>query len=674
MENRKSGPVSFFAFRFSLSRRGLIFAAALTAIFAAVQRGAFPSGQTSSMPQELRDAGAMERAGRYEEAASQYQHFLEHADPAHTDPAIFAHARTRLATAFFLLHHYEDSLQALAPPTRQGGLSLHYPSQAWLVQGLDYLELNRPSEAIPPLRRALDLAPESGTARLALGDALVRTGQLEAGAQEYAEQTRRTPSVPDAWYKLGLAHEQLASQLSRDFGQEFPESVVGQLLAAEDLLTQGDFPHATGALFRLLRRAPNQPQVRANLGMALFEQGYPKAAEDQCRQELALDPDCPLARLGLAEAAALRGDWAKAISDLGSLARSHPHELSRLLEVPPVAMLLQAWNEGRIQLAERYVDSPMGKLWKAWLGNADSRPVPEAAANPSACSAPSSKAMATSGQWLSEACYRHLRNQLRVQKALTLKERIKLAEAEFRLGDFQAARQQAQLVLTADPRNEWGVYWLSRAEGELAEECFFKVAYLNPDSARVHEMLAQYYASRHNFPRAKAEYLAALHFAPDLPDLHLGLAAVCRAVGEWSEAEKELQRTLELTPGSALAHYQLGNSYVQERRWPAAVEQLQLALDDPALGVSARLDLAKAEEALGQTGQAIEVLAPILDKDKDGEVHYRLAGLYKRLGDKAHAQEALSSFKQLHDASLQVDRRDLEALEKERERVEHSAH
>src|SRR5207245_3529272 len=101
---------------------------------------------------------------------------------------------------------------------------------------------------------------------------------------------------------------------------------------------------------RLLRRARRQPQSRTDLGMALVEQGYPKAAEDQFRREFAYDPDCPLARLGMAEAAAQRGDWAKAISDLGGLGRSHPHELSRLLEVPPVAMLLQAWNEGKIQM------------------------------------------------------------------------------------------------------------------------------------------------------------------------------------------------------------------------------------------------------------------------------------------------------------------------------------
>jgi tetratricopeptide (TPR) repeat protein len=630
----------------------------------------FLFGQTSDVQNELRAAAAAEQSGRYEEAATLYQRLLSGTDSSKTDASISVHVRTRLATVYFLLHRYRESLEAVAPLTSKNSGNARLPAQAWLVEGLDQLELGQLPQAITSLRQALALNPDSGTSRLALGDALARSGHMERAAREYEEQTRRTPSLPDAWYKLGLAYAQLATQLTQDFARKLPESIVGQQLAAEDRLDKGDYLGAAAALFRLLRQAPSQPQVHADLGATLLNLGYPKAAQDQFHQELSHNPHCPLARLGLAETAALRNDWEEAISDIELLARLHPHELARLLELSPPAPLLDAWTKGRVRLPQRFAGSPAGLLWQAWLSDSVSRPTSAGMEVSGSCSNLPSKAMTTPGLWLPEACYQRLRNQLRTKKATTPEERIKLAEAEFRLGHYQMARREAQRVLESKPRDEWGIFWLSQSNGELAEDCFAKVASLNPESARVHQMLGQYYASHHNFPRAKTEFLAAIRLAPELPDLHLSLGTVYREGGEWPEAEKELLRTLELAPGSALAHYELGDTYVQQRHWEPALDHLRRALDDPAVAVRARLDLAKAEAEMGQTHEAVEELLPVLKEDKDGEIHYRLADLYRKLGEGTRAQEALATFKRMRDASLQADRAELQTLEKERERAE----
>src|SRR5437667_2736170 len=620
-------------------------------------------GQATGGNAALQAAAAAERSDHYQEAAALYQQFLSRTDDSSADPSTLVHARTRLATAYFLLHRYRESLEAVAPLTSTHPRYAGVPAQAWLVDGLDRLELGQLSQAIASLERTLALNPASGTARLALGDALERSGRLEEAAREYEEQTRATP-VPDAWYKLGLAYARLATQVSDDFTQKVPASAVGQQLAAEDLLATGDDQGAAGALLRLLRQAPAQPQGRADFGAALLELGYTKAAEDQFGLEVSERPDCPLARLGLAETASLRGDWEGAVSIVEQAARSNARELARLLELPPPGPLRDAWRQGKVQLPPRLSESPAGKLWKSWLGNSDSLSVPARADAGHACSSPSSKATSTPGLWLAEACYQQLRVSLRSKKALSLEERIKLAEAEFRLGGYQATRRQAKQVLESNPRNEWGFYWLSKSYDELAQFCFSKVAALNPDSARVHQMLGDYYARRHNLPHAKAEYVAAIQLAPDLPDLHLGLGTVCWANGEWTEAEKELERTLELAPGSAVAQYELGDTYVQERRWQSAIDHLRRIADDPTVGVKARLDLATAEAEMGQVRRAIEELLPVAEKDRDGEIHYRLATLHRKLGEKDQAQEALATFKRLQNASPKVDRRELEALDR----------
>jgi len=246
---------------------------------------------------------------QYEAAVSQYEYLLVTAPETTSRSALFS-VRTQLATAFFMLHRYEDSLHALEPmipanwkssshPLSKAAPNLSgIPAQAWVVQGLDYLELNRLPEAARSLRQALVANTNSGTARLALGDALARSGQLHEALREYQEQVRRAPTLSDPWYKLGLAHSALASRLPGDAGEKFGDSVVGQQLAAEKLLATGSNLDAARALSRLLRQAPAQLQLHADLGAALLGLGYPKSAESHFRQELERDPDCPLARLG----------------------------------------------------------------------------------------------------------------------------------------------------------------------------------------------------------------------------------------------------------------------------------------------------------------------------------------------------------------------------------------
>src|SRR2546428_252762 len=64
--------------------------------------------------------------------------------------------------------------------------------------------------------------------------------------------------------------------------------------------------------------------------------------------------------------------------------------------------------------------------------------------------------------------------------------------------------------------------------------------------------------------------------------------------------------------------------------------------------------------------------APVAPDDKDGEVHYRLATLYRKLGDRARAEEALATFKQLRAASQAASAGDLDLIEGEQEKEQGS--
>jgi protein O-GlcNAc transferase len=241
-----------------------------------------------------------------------------------------------------------------------------------------------------------------------------------------------------------------------------------------------------------------------------------------------------------------------------------------------------------------------------------------------------------------------------------------MAEAEFRLGEYDDALRAAQSLHAADPGNGWGIYWLTKAHDALAEQCFLKVADLNPDAMRVHQMLAEHYAKLSDYSKAKAEFQNAIRLAPDSPDLHLGLGTVLSKTGDWSEAEKELKTTLALAPTSAFAHYQLGHVYIQQGLWQKAIEQLRQVQADSSVLLSARLDLAKAESEMGQPPQAVNDLLSVAALDQDGEVYFRLAALYRTMGDAARARDALATFKQRRASSLETEE-EIGALEKEQE-------
>lgn len=617
---------------------------------------------------------------RLRETAESYENFLRGPLPPDTPRSRVIEVKANLGAVYFLLHRYRDSLELLKPvlraqlPSKSSGLvesgspkPVSLQAQSWLVSGLDYLELNQPKDAIAALRRALAMQPQNANARLALGDALARTGRMEDAAKAYATQTRLTPSLPDAWYKLGLAHSQISVEISASEVKPLDRSVTQQL-NAEELMAKGANLNAARILFRLLHQAPAQPEVQAELGTTLLALGYAKAAEDHFLQELSADPESPLSHLGLAQTRALRGDWEQVSAQFEHLSSSEPRELARLLEFPPAGLILQAWNGGQMKPSETFARSAAGMLFSNWVTDSgvNARISPNGHEDSErSCGGSNSKAMAEPVIWLSQQCYASLVRRLRLKKDLSITMRAKLAEAEFRLGQYDAALRAAEIVHDADPRNGWGVYWLSKSHDAIAEECFVKVGSLNPDSARVHQMLAEHYLELSEYPKAKAEYLSAIRLAPDLPDLHLGLGTVLSRTGDWVQAESELKTTLQLAPESDFAHYRLGHVYVQQSLWPQAIEQLRLVSDVSTVFLSARLDLAKAESQTGQIPEAIQDLLSVAALDKDGEVYFDLAADYRKLDDQAHAREALATFKKLRSASFQTDEDELGALEKE---------
>lgn len=632
------------------------------------------SSPTSTLEDELHAATSADKAGDYAAAARHFQNFLDKVGSAKIKPQDMLEVRTRLATLYFLLHQYRESLRTVAPITSSRDSSAPVPPQAWLVQGLDNLEINQLPEATRALQEALKLNPASGTARLALGDALARSGNLTGAIDQFKEQLRRTPDEVEAWYKLGLAYAFLSKETSDKFWGRYPTDSLGQQLKAEGAISRGSYTEALRILFGLLKENTSPAGLYADLGMALLNLGFPQTAEMQFQKELKRNPHSPDALFGLSAAMALRGDWDEVVDKLQALADSNPEELTRLFESSPPIVLRQALQQNQVTVPAGFAQTPVGAAWSNWLQDMDVDLSTMKGDTEKVCSEALDPSQLEPGTWLSEACYRRVTDHLRKQKGTLQSNQDKLAEAELRDGAFEDAEAAARQALESRPSDGWAMYWLVQSYEALRYVAFRQVSRLSPNSARLHQMMAKYYADKHETSHALAEYEAAIKLSPELPDLHLGLGTVYWEAGDWDRAEAPLRRALDLSPILLNASYELGDVFVQKRQWESALRYLHPAEGDPTLNYQVCLDLSKAEAGLGHNRKAIDYLLRLAGKDLDGDVHYRLALLYRKQGDSARAEAAFATSNQLRQASSQHGQEVLQTMEKERQALDQIEH
>lgn len=114
------------------------------------------------------------------------------------------------------------------------------------------------------------------------------------------------------------------------------------------------------------------------------------------------------------------------------------------------------------------------------------------------------------------------------------------------------------------------------------------------------------------------------------------------------EAIEAYRRVLNLVPGHADAHVNLGR-LLHERRAPVAAEKHYRAalVTDPQYDTAA-FNLGVALEDLGRAREAIDAyLLAIRINPENADAHYNVAGLYERRGDKARALQHLKDCKAL---------------------------
>jgi tetratricopeptide (TPR) repeat protein len=218
----------------------------------------------------------------------------------------------------------------------------------------------------------------------------------------------------------------------------------------------------------------------------------------------------------------------------------------------------------------------------------------------------------------------------RDQRAAYLLSRGRPADA---LPDLLVWRSQ-------EPRSTDVYYYLGETFTDLKVSTIQRLRQARPQSFRLHQLLAESYASTHKKAEAIQEYRRAIELAPDAPGLHYELARLI-ADTETEQAITHLRKELALDPEHDLAKALLGRIYVVLQQPDQALPLLESAL-------AARPHLLEARKALGQAWAARKEFAKALEhydqfaaeQPVDEQIHFLRAQALQALGRTDEAAEA----------------------------------
>jgi tetratricopeptide (TPR) repeat protein len=207
--------------------------------------------------------------------------------------------------------------------------------------------------------------------------------------------------------------------------------------------------------------------------------------------------------------------------------------------------------------------------------------------------------------------------------------------------------------------NPLALYLAYRTYSDLAAQQLAKLAQVAPESAQMHEILAQALASQDDFQGAIAQYRKALEIDPQLPGAHfeIGQLTLAESSGESArqQAEKEFRSALAENPKNADCNYMLGEIEWLRSDPQGALKYYKQALTLRPTFVDAHIAAGKALTTLAQPDEAVKHFLQAIRLDAQNEVaHYRLSEAYRRLGRMQDAERELATFRGLRDSHAAV--------------------
>ena len=528
-----------------------------------------------------------------------------------------------------------------------------------LFLGLEYLQSNKAEAALPHLENAAKLNPKDLEALRSLAEAHATLGEIDKAVDLYWQAMRLNAKEGSLWFDLGSTYLQQVENDARLMTSAYGESAYVKLRSAEVLATEGKLTEAETAFKSAIALRQLLPCPFAELGITLLRQQETAEARQQFERELQVGYHCEIATVGSAIVDLVSSRPEEAVDKLISLARADPHfvrsnlPLFRSVVTPEqlkslIAAAQAKESDSSLDLTG-LIESAFSSddLTSAWLGTEENPSISLAA--PSSSEA---QRLAMEGKYSS--CSQALKADLQSENA----DRLQLlAFCSFYAADFLTTSRAAQ-KLKRDPGTRiQGLYWESKADQNLAVQALGRAGEIDANSPRMHVLLGDVFRQQHHWDEAEAEYRKAIVLDPKSHSARLSLAITLFTELKNDEALSLDGSLLSENSADPEANLLAGEILVQRNQFREAEPYLlkcaslksellprSHALLGRVYAETDRLPAAIAEYKLG------------LSTDTDGSIHYQLARLYQKSGNRAAAVEAFRGSKRLVDKANNRER------------------
>ena len=601
---------------------------------------ALAQDQDQALQSLLADAAVAQSRGDFSGAAESYRKAVE-LKPA--VPEFWAN----LGLMYYETGRSADAIESFKHAIRLNA-TLYVPQ---LFLGIEYLKTLKPDAAVPFLETATKLNSKDPLAELSLGKAYASLNRHDRAADAFWRAIRLAPNNGEAWLGLGTVYLQQVDNDARLMTTNYSRSSYAALRAAETYAEQGKLVEAEKAYESATAAPSPAPCAHAEFGITLLREKKIAEAREQFESETQSGSHCGLAPLGIAVAeaaeghpdAALKGFAAIGANDSGFLQSSlylfrealttdQAKSLADLAREQQSAGDLALDLGSTVEQAFLSATSPATRTDEAESSQTSREPSPTEA-----------EMLYAAGKY--GACDHLLKPAL---ETLNSAQQQLLASCSFYAGDFLTTSQIAERQKANPATLVRGLYWETKADQKLAIATLTRAGEIDPDSPQMHVLAGDVFRQKRRWSEAEAEYRKALAIDPTKRGARLSLAIVLFTELKTDEAFEITNSLLAEAPEDPEVNLLAGEILVQGHKFEEAEPYLTRCKSlDPDLVPRLHVLLGQVYAATNRISEAISEYKLGLASDTDGSIHYQLARLYEKSGDKDAAEEEIRISQQL---------------------------
>jgi tetratricopeptide (TPR) repeat protein len=533
--------------------------------------------------------------------------------------------------------------------------SLYVPN---LFLGIDYMRTGKTKQAIPFLLAAKKMNETDPLPSLTLGRAYSSLEERPLAIHELRRAIQIDSRQSSAWFALGIVYLDQLENDSRTMTERYASSSYSNTLFAESLVKQSRYKEAASLYKDVLAAHDQPPCIQSEEGFLDLKMGDTQAAGLAFSTERRNHPECTLALLGLArlsidtaaneDALRLLNDaWSR---DRGFFAANAPVLFDGLPDERAASFLSLVAEQRSSGKVESGMDEALSRARQGAPTPSVTQDTREPRASTVATPHEAASSDYSTGRY--SQCADRLRGRLGSGNVETLQM---LAACSYFTGAYDLS-SDAGYALRALPSQPTvaTLYWSIKANEKLAFASLARFQELEPNSARSHILLGDIYRQREHYGDAQKEYSEALELSPDDPAALLGLGSAYLLEAKVDQAIAAARKALEQSPADPELNLLMGEALVTQHKFPDAEPFLLKSLSaKPQMLPHVHALLGEVYAANGKTPEAIREMKLGLASDQDGGLHYQLARLYTKAGDKRDADAAIAQMKDLQQKRRQ---------------------